>query len=63
MMIRNRKSDIKMFDKKLLFNPFNIQFFGDRHLTEKGLYFRNKSWMYLALLIIIIVIILIISQS
>ena len=44
-MIRNRKPDVKFFDRRLMYNPFNIQFYGDQYLTLKGLKWRNLSWL------------------
>jgi hypothetical protein len=28
-----------------MYNPFNIQFYGDQYLTLKGLKWRNLSWI------------------
>jgi len=47
LMIIHRNKDVKFFDKRLFFNIANIQFFGAKYLTEKGVYHRNKSWHYL----------------
>lgn len=58
LMVRNRKSEIKLFDKKILFNPFNLQLFGNKYLKEKGIYYRNKSWVCIALFIFIILIVM-----
>jgi hypothetical protein len=45
LMIANRKPDVKVFDQRLMYNPFNIQFYGDQYLTLKGLKWRNLSWI------------------
>lgn len=45
LMIVNRKPDVKVFDQRLMYNPFNIQFYGDQYLTLKGLKWRNLSWI------------------
>ncbi len=58
LMVRNRKSDINLFDRRILFNPFNIQFFGEKYLTGKGIHWRNKSWLCLGIFVITIMIIL-----
>ncbi len=44
LMIINRKPDVELFTKELLFNPFNMQLCGNMYLTDKGLKSRNKSW-------------------
>jgi hypothetical protein len=36
---------VKFFDQRLMYNPFNIQFYGDQYLTLKGLKWRNLSWL------------------
>jgi hypothetical protein len=46
LMIANRKPGVKFFDQRLMYNPFNIQFYGDQYLTLKGLKWRNLSWLY-----------------
>ncbi len=61
LMIKNRKSGIKLFDSKILFNPFNTQFFGNKYLTDKGLYWRNKSWLFLIIFLLIIILFLMIG--
>ncbi len=45
LMIRNRKPGVKLFDERLMYNPFNIQFHGDEFLTLTGLKWRNLSWI------------------
>jgi hypothetical protein len=45
LMIANRKPGVKFFDQRLMYNPFNIQFYGDQYLTLKGLKWRNLSWI------------------
>ena len=45
LMIRNRKPGVKVFDQRLTYNPFNVQFFGAEFLTLKGLKWRNLSWI------------------
>ena len=45
LMIRNRKPGIKLFDRRLMYNPFNVQFFGSEYLTLQGLRWRNLSWI------------------
>lgn len=52
-MIQNRK-EVSLFDKRILFNPFNIQFFGERYLSDVGLEWRNKAWRSIALVIALI---------
>ncbi len=58
LMIANRKPGIRVFDRQLAFNPFNLQFYGDQFLTLKGLMWRNLSWIcygvFSAILIVII---------
>jgi len=45
LMIANRKAGVKLFDQRLMYNPFNVQFYGDEYLTLKGLKWRNLSWI------------------
>jgi hypothetical protein len=45
LMIRHRKPGIKLFDQRLMYNPFNLQFHGDEYLTLTGLKWRNLSWL------------------
>ena len=45
LMIANRKQGVKLFDQRLMYNPFNMQFYGDEYLTLKGLKWRNLSWI------------------
>jgi hypothetical protein len=45
MMITNRKSGVKLFDASLFGNPFAIQFYGQKYLTDRGLFWRNVSWL------------------
>ena len=45
LMISNRKPGIKLFDERLMYNPFNLQFHGDEFLTLTGLKWRNLSWI------------------
>jgi hypothetical protein len=45
LMIANRKPGIKLFDQRLMYNPFNVQFYGDEYLTLRGLKWRNLSWL------------------
>ena len=59
LMIRHRNDGIKLFDSRLLFNPFNVQFFGKKYLTDKGLVYRNKSWIASGIFLITICLILI----
>jgi len=54
LMIHNRKPGVNLFDRRLLFNPFNIEFFGRKYLTKKGIYWRNKSWLYFGIFVFII---------
>ena len=58
LMIRNRKSEIRIFDRRILFNPFNIQFFGEKYLTKEGCHWRNKSWLCFGVFVVTIIIIL-----
>jgi len=58
LMIRNRKEGVKLFESKFLFNPFNMQFFGQKYLTEKGIYWRSKSWLFYGVFVIAIIILL-----
>lgn len=44
-MIANRKPAVKVFDQRLMYNPFNSQFYGDQHLMFKGPKWRNLSWI------------------
>ena len=57
LMIRNRKPGVKLFDQRLLYNPFNVQFYGDEYLTLAGLKWRNLSWIcygaFAAILVVI----------
>ncbi len=45
LMIANRKQGVKLFDPRLMYNPFNAQFYGDEYLTLAGLKWRNLSWI------------------
>jgi len=45
LMITNRKPGVKLFDQRLMYNPFNVQFYGDEYLTLAGLRWRNLSWI------------------
>jgi hypothetical protein len=45
LMIANRKPEVKLFDQRLMYNPFNVQFYGDTYLTLNGLKWRNLSWI------------------
>jgi len=45
LMIANRKPDVKLLDQRLMYNPFNIQFYGAEYLTLNGLKWRNLSWI------------------
>jgi hypothetical protein len=45
LMIVNRKPGVMLFDRRLMFNPFNVQFYGDEYLTLRGLKWRNLSWV------------------
>jgi hypothetical protein len=45
LMIANRKPEVKLFDQRLMYNPFNIQFYGAEYLTLNGLKWRNLSWI------------------
>jgi len=58
LMVRYRKPKVKLFDSKILFNPFNVQFFGQKYLTEKGIHLRNKSWLYISVFTVTILIFL-----
>jgi hypothetical protein len=44
-MLMNRKPGVKLFDAAILGNPLAIQFFGRRFLTERGIFWRNVSWV------------------
>jgi hypothetical protein len=57
LMIANRKADVKIFDRRLMLNPFNLQFFGDRYLTLRGLKWRNLSWICYGAFAVILVLI------
>lgn len=58
LMMKNRKKKVKLFEHRILFNPFNLQFFGKKYLTEKGIYWRNKSWIFFSIFVITIIVIL-----
>jgi hypothetical protein len=45
LMIANRKPGVKIFDQRLMYNPFNVQFHGGEYLTLRGLKWRNLSWL------------------
>jgi hypothetical protein len=51
-MVANRKPDVKLFQARLLYNPFNVQFQGRYYLTERGIYWRNISWVCFAFFMI-----------
>jgi hypothetical protein len=63
LMIQCRKPEITLFDKKILFNPFNLQFFGQKYLSEKGIYWRNKSWLCFGAFFITIIIMFLNNQG
>jgi hypothetical protein len=58
LMIKNRKPGVELFDQRLMYNPFNVQFYGDEYLTLRGLKWRNLSWIcygsFAAILILLI---------
>ena len=43
LIMVNRKPGIKLFQLRLVFNPFLIQFGGRYYLTNQGIYWRNVS--------------------
>jgi len=45
LIIARRKPGIKLFQARLLFNPFLMQFGGHYYLTEAGIFWRNVSWV------------------
>ena len=45
LMIANRKPGVRLFDQRLMYNPFSVQFYGDQYLTVRGLFWRNLSWI------------------
>jgi ABC-type branched-subunit amino acid transport system permease subunit len=51
-MLLNRKPGVKLFDVSIFGNPFVIQYYGRRYLTERGIFWRNISWVALAVIII-----------
>jgi len=58
LMVHHRKVGVRLFDYRLLFNPFNLQFLGIKYLTQEGIYCRNRAWLCFgicALLILFIV--------
>jgi hypothetical protein len=44
VMIFNRKPGVRLFQARLLYNPFLMQFRGRYYLTDRGLFWRNLSW-------------------
>lgn len=52
LMISNRKPEVKLLQARLLYNPFLMQFRGKYYLTEKGIYWRNLSWVFLVIYVI-----------
>ena len=57
LMIANRKPGIGLFDRQLMFNPFNVQFFGDEYLTPRGMQWRNLSWFCFGVFVAVIVLV------
>ena len=61
IIIANRKPAIKLFEPRLLFNPFFLQFGGRYLLTEKGIFWRNVSWTCCILFGVLWMVIVVIS--
>jgi hypothetical protein len=57
LMIRHRKPEVKLFDRRLMYNPFNAQFYGSEYLTLDGLKWRNLSWICYGVFAAILVVI------
>ena len=45
LVIRNRNPEIKLFQLRLLYNPLIMQFRGRYYLTDRGIFWRNVSWL------------------
>jgi len=45
LMIFNRKPGVRLFQARFLYNPFAMQFRGRIYLTDRGLFWRNLSWI------------------
>ncbi|NTW59028.1 MAG: hypothetical protein HGB21_07765 [Nitrospirae bacterium] len=63
LMITNRKPAVKVFDQRLMYNPFNIQFYGEQYLTRKGFKWRNLSWLCYGVFVGILVMIFAVYYS
>ncbi|MDA8098329.1 MAG: hypothetical protein M0042_01735 [Nitrospiraceae bacterium] len=55
LMIANRKPGIKVFDQRLMYNPFNLQFYGAEYLTLTGLKWRNLSWICYGVFVLVLI--------
>jgi len=44
-MIRNRKPDVKFFDRRLMYNPFNIQFLRRPVSDAERIEVAKLSWL------------------
>ena len=54
MLIFNRKPGTKLFQLRLIVNPFFMQFGGRYYLSERGIYWRNISWISAVLFAMVI---------
>jgi hypothetical protein len=54
LMIANRKPGMALFQERLLFNPFHMQFRGSYYLTSTGIYWRNLSWICCGIFVVTI---------
>ena len=45
LLLVNRKPGVKLFQARLLYFPFMMQFRASYYLTKKGVFWRNVSWV------------------
>jgi hypothetical protein len=51
-MLANRKPGVRLFQARVLYCPFLMQFRGQYYLTSKGIFWRNLSWGCFAVFVI-----------
>jgi len=61
LMVRHRKTGVRLFDSRLLFNPFNLSLLGTKYLTQEGIYWRNRFWICFTIFTLVILFILFIA--
>ncbi len=55
LMVIHRKPNVALFQVQLMYNPFLMQIGGRYYLTEKGILWRNVSWVCALIFLFILI--------